>query len=41
MQSYKDLEIYKLSHKLAVEIHQMTLKLPKFEIYEEGSPCVI
>ncbi len=28
MQSYKDLEIYKLSHKLAVEIYKMTLKLP-------------
>jgi len=38
MQSYKDLEIYQLSHKLAVEIHKMTLKdLPKFEMYEEGS----
>ena len=38
MQSYKDLEIYRLSHKLAVEIHEMTLKkLPKFEMYEEGS----
>ncbi|MCK4859171.1 MAG: four helix bundle protein [Candidatus Omnitrophica bacterium] len=38
MQSYKDLEIYKLAHKLAVEIHKMTLReLPKFEIYEEGS----
>ncbi len=38
MQSYKDLEIYRVSHKLAVEIHKMTLtELPKFEIYEEGS----
>lgn len=38
MQGYKDLEIYKLSHKLAIEIHKMTLKeLPSFEIYEEGS----
>jgi len=38
MLSYKDLEIYKLSHKLAVEIHGVTLKeLPKFEMYEEGS----
>jgi four helix bundle protein len=37
MQSYGDLEIYRLSHKLAVEIHKMTLKLPKFEMYEEGS----
>jgi four helix bundle protein len=38
MQSYKDLEIYQVSHKLAVEIHKMTLtELPKFEIYEQGS----
>jgi four helix bundle protein len=35
--TYKDLDIYKLSHKLAVEIHKMTLKLPKFELYEEGA----
>ncbi|MBL7130550.1 MAG: four helix bundle protein [Candidatus Omnitrophica bacterium] len=36
--SYKDLDIYKKSHKLAVEIHEMTLEdLPKFEMYEEGS----
>ncbi len=27
-----------MAHKLAVEIHKMTLReLPKFEIYEEGS----
>ena len=37
MTTYKDLDIYKLSHKLAVEIHKMTLKLPKFELYEEGA----
>ncbi len=38
MLSYKDLEIYKLSHTLAVEVHKMALKeLPKFEMYEEGS----
>jgi four helix bundle protein len=36
-QSYKDLEIYKKAHKLAIEIHNMSLKLPKFELYEEGS----
>ncbi len=36
--SYKDLEIYQIAHKLAVEIHKMTLQdLPKFEMYEEGS----
>ena len=36
-QTYKDLEIYQLSHKLAIEIHKVSLSLPKFELYEEGS----
>jgi four helix bundle protein len=36
-QMYKDLEIYQLSHNLAVEIHKVSLSLPKFELYEEGS----
>ena len=36
MQNYKDLEIYQLGHKLAVEIHKMTLELPKFEMHEEA-----
>ncbi|MFC1823328.1 four helix bundle protein [Thermodesulfobacteriota bacterium] len=36
-QSYKDLDIYQLAHRLAVDIHRMSLGLPKFEIYEEGS----
>ena len=35
--SYKDLEIYNLSFKLAQEIHELSLKFPKFEMYEEGS----
>ncbi|MDY6791467.1 MAG: four helix bundle protein [Thermodesulfobacteriota bacterium] len=37
MKSYKDLEIYKLSYELAVKIHKISLKLPKYELYEEGS----
>ncbi len=37
MKSYKDLEIYKLSYDLAIRIHKMSLKLPKYEMYEEGS----
>lgn len=37
MQSYKDLEIYKLAHGLAIEIHKMSLKSPPYEMYEEGS----
>ena len=35
--SYRDLEIYQLSHKLAMRIHHMSLELPKYELYEEGS----
>jgi four helix bundle protein len=37
VQSYKDLEIYLLSHRLAVRVHEMTISLPNFEMYEEGS----
>jgi len=36
-QSYKDLDIYKKAHKLVIEIHEMSLMLPKYELYEEGS----
>ena len=36
--SYKSLEIWKLADELVVTIHEMTLtKLPKFEMFEEGS----
>ncbi len=34
---YEKLEIYRLSHDLAVKVHEMTLTLPKFEMFEEGS----
>ncbi len=37
MKSYKDLEIYNLSYDLAVKIHKISLQLPKYELYEEGS----
>jgi len=33
---YKNLEIWKLSREIVIEIHEMTLKLPKFEMFEEG-----
>lgn len=36
MKSYKDLEIYKLSYDLAVRVHKFSLKLPRFEMNEEG-----
>jgi four helix bundle protein len=35
--TYRDLEIYKMSHSLAVKVHHLSLKLPKYEMYEEGS----
>jgi len=36
MSSYRDLEIYKESKRLAIETHKMSLLLPKFELFEEG-----
>ncbi len=36
MKSYKELEIYRISYALATKIHKMSLKLPKYELYEEG-----
>ncbi len=36
MKSYRDLDIYKLSYDLAVKIHKASLKLPQYEIFEEG-----
>jgi four helix bundle protein len=37
MKNYEDLDTYNLSYKLAVEIHKMSLVLPKYELFEEGS----
>jgi four helix bundle protein len=37
MSSYHDLDIYKLALKLSLEVHKLSLQLPKFEIYEQGS----
>jgi four helix bundle protein len=37
MNSYSDLNIFKEAKRLAIEVHKMTLTLPKFEMYEEGS----
>lgn len=35
--SYRDLEVFQLAFRLAVETHKRTLSLPKFEMFEEGS----
>ena len=37
MKSYKDLEISNLSYELAVKVYKVTMTLPNFELYEEGS----
>ncbi|HAB53290.1 MAG: four helix bundle protein [Ignavibacteria bacterium RIFOXYB2_FULL_35_12] len=34
--NYKDLEVWQIARELSVDIHKMTLSLPKFEMYEEG-----
>lgn len=34
---YEKLEIFKMSRELAIKVHRMTMTLPKFEMYEEGS----
>jgi four helix bundle protein len=35
--SYRDLDIYKLAHELAVVIHKFSLSLPRYELFEIGS----
>lgn len=37
MNSYRDLDIYNLSYNLAIQVHKMTLTLPKYEMFEQGS----
>jgi four helix bundle protein len=34
---YRGLEIYQRAHRLAVDVHRMSLRLPKMEMYEQGS----
>lgn len=35
--SYRNLQIWILAREVVIEVHEMTMKLPKFEMYEEGS----
>lgn len=37
MKSYRDLDVYNLAFDYALEVHHISLKLPKFELYEQGS----
>ncbi len=34
---HEKLEVYRRAHALGLRIHAVTLKLPKYELYEEGS----
>src|SRR3989344_6056074 len=34
---YQDLEVYQRLFKLALEVHDLTMSFPKFEMYELGS----
>jgi four helix bundle protein len=34
--SYRNLEIWQMARDLSIEIHTMTLSLPKFEQFEEA-----
>ena len=36
MNSYKDLELCKTSYRLAIEVHRMSLSLPKYELHFEN-----
>lgn len=37
MSSYRDLEIYQIAFTSALRVHRASLKLPAFELYEQGS----
>lgn len=35
--SYKKLEVWAMAREMVVEVHKMSLQLPKYELYETGS----
>ena len=37
MSGFKELNIYQEAYRLAILIHKASLKLPKFEMYEQGN----
>jgi len=37
MKSYRDLDIYNMAYEKAIEVHRMSLTLPKYELFEQGS----
>lgn len=37
MSGFEELEIYQFAFDYAIKVHKASLKLPKFELYEQGS----
>ena len=37
MKSYRDLDIYQTAYRLAIEVHKVSMELPRYELYEQGS----
>ena len=37
LMSYKKLKIWSLAREISIDIHRMSLNLPRFELYETGS----
>lgn len=37
MRTFRDLEVYKKSFRLHLEVHELSMTFPKFEMYELGS----
>ena len=37
VRGYKSLRIYQLAHDLALRVHALSLRLPHYELIEEGS----
>ena len=37
MKSYNDLKVYQDSFELFMKVHRFSLRLPKYELYEQGS----
>lgn len=35
--SYRTLKVWQLAREVSIEVHEMTMKLPRFELYETGS----
>jgi four helix bundle protein len=37
LSNFTDLEIYRVAYDLAIRVHRESLKMPPFELYEQGS----